>query len=365
MSNALAEFSLPIDPEVFLKLFWLDATWYEKHFLIEKLNDLEVTVGRWHGTSNGSFRRSVTSLHPSQVSFPGLPSHAESSKIQTYELERREGEIKSIFITESDSLKGIPYSDYFTVHTEWRIFPKRPSSHGKSCVGCDVKIGLGFKFLKSTWLQSTIESNTHAELLRVYEIWLQTALEHIPTSVNPSMVIDDVSENASPHSRNAVEVQKDMEADLPNSVAPATISVVVDGSTSVVRLKSVRSDVDLELRELEQLSRRNSGNQYAAVHQLDDFDEDDEFYDCEEAYSAEHFKSIYLSTQLARKLPGSPPSELRTPNPTPPQSPLTINNFPVIATAENSSSRREMAVSIVEGSFVLAEFSFWMVTILP
>ena len=61
----MAEFSLPIDPDVFLRLFWLDSSWYEKQFLIDKLEDLDVSVGRWHAASGGSgFRRNVKSMRP-------------------------------------------------------------------------------------------------------------------------------------------------------------------------------------------------------------------------------------------------------------------------------------------------------------
>ena len=56
--------------------------WYER-FLTEQLEDLSVNVSEWSdipGAESSSSRvRNVSSYHPSKVSFPGLPSHAEVS----------------------------------------------------------------------------------------------------------------------------------------------------------------------------------------------------------------------------------------------------------------------------------------------
>jgi len=86
MSLLIAEFLLPIDTDSFIDLFWRDSTWFCR-FLTEKLEDLNVSVGEWEeqGTPclspNKSFTnlRNIRSYHPSKLSFPGLPSHAEVS----------------------------------------------------------------------------------------------------------------------------------------------------------------------------------------------------------------------------------------------------------------------------------------------
>lgn len=80
--TVLKEFTLSVDMETFLDAFWLDTAWYEK-FLTEKLEDLRVEVGEWNGSPGPqSMRtRSICSYHPSKISFPGLPSHAEVSTI--------------------------------------------------------------------------------------------------------------------------------------------------------------------------------------------------------------------------------------------------------------------------------------------
>ena len=49
---------------------------------------------------------------------------------------------------------------------------------------CHVCIFLSFAFHKSTWLQGTIESNTRAEMLSIYELWLDCANDYIRRSID-------------------------------------------------------------------------------------------------------------------------------------------------------------------------------------
>jgi len=92
--NALASDQLPADLNGVLGVLWFDnldngnngGSWYET-FLKETLDNEQVEVGEWRHTSVGQEKsvimtRSVRSLHPSKLSFPGLPSHAESIKTQ-------------------------------------------------------------------------------------------------------------------------------------------------------------------------------------------------------------------------------------------------------------------------------------------
>lgn len=74
----LSEFSLAVDIDTFLELFWRDTQWYEE-FLTEKLLDLSVNVEEWAPSAENPAiqARTVKSYHPSKISFPGLPSHAE------------------------------------------------------------------------------------------------------------------------------------------------------------------------------------------------------------------------------------------------------------------------------------------------
>jgi hypothetical protein len=74
----LREFTLSVSLETFVDAFWLNRLWYEK-FLVEKLKDIDVSIEDWvvDGSSSGVRHRKVRCFHPSGVSFPGLPSHAE------------------------------------------------------------------------------------------------------------------------------------------------------------------------------------------------------------------------------------------------------------------------------------------------
>jgi hypothetical protein len=74
----LKSFELSVDCEGFLHKFWFNIAFFER-FLIEKLMDVGVEIGEWKSSGDHPFnrQRTVRSLHPSKISFPGLPSHAE------------------------------------------------------------------------------------------------------------------------------------------------------------------------------------------------------------------------------------------------------------------------------------------------
>lgn len=74
----LKNFELPVDCDGFLHKFWFHVAFFER-FLIEKLLDVGVEIGEWKQSGDHPINRhrTVRSLHPSKISFPGLPSHAE------------------------------------------------------------------------------------------------------------------------------------------------------------------------------------------------------------------------------------------------------------------------------------------------
>lgn len=80
----LKRFELPVDCDVFLNKFWINIAFYER-FLIEKLLDVGVEIGEWTVSADkvGNRQRTVRSFHPSKISFPGLPSHAEVSRLSS------------------------------------------------------------------------------------------------------------------------------------------------------------------------------------------------------------------------------------------------------------------------------------------
>lgn len=98
-----------------------------------------------------------------------------------------------IVIKETNSFRGIPYADYFNVNTEWVVVALPPastqaasnttplpsSSRAAGSASCKATVFLDFQFHKSTWLQGTIESNTKAELIEVYELWVESAQESL------------------------------------------------------------------------------------------------------------------------------------------------------------------------------------------
>jgi hypothetical protein len=101
----------------------------------------------------------------------GLPSHADSAKIQKLNFDREnEGELT---ILESNTFQGIPMADYFRVDTLWCV---------KQCTGrraVEVIITAEVVFLYSTWLKGSIESNTYAELDEVFACWREVASLHV------------------------------------------------------------------------------------------------------------------------------------------------------------------------------------------
>lgn len=189
----LKEFTLALPVDTFVEAFWLNSHWYER-FLVDKLRDIDVSIEEWacSAADTNIKNRRVRCFHPSNISFPGLPSHAEVSffivkcylssyydipgqslKSQSLEVSTHNENLIRAIIRESNSFCGIPYADYFTVHTEWVA----ASDPGKS--ECSVHIYLEVRFVKSTWLQGTIESNTKAEILQVVETWLEFANHYI------------------------------------------------------------------------------------------------------------------------------------------------------------------------------------------
>eukprot|EP01040_Poterioochromonas_malhamensis_P004114 gene4114-4404_t len=200
--NLLKTYQITIDLHQFLQLCWYNVEFYE-NFMVQKLQDIHVTIGTWDTSKekNNVKTREIKCFHPSKISFPGLPSHAESIKLQTLEIHRNpntpttsastttgattnnstnnesHAELENIVafhVREVNTFRGIPYADYFNVISEWKVTDNNDK-------GCTIQIFLDFKFHKSTWLQGTIESNTKAELLEVFEQWYEAVNHQIRT----------------------------------------------------------------------------------------------------------------------------------------------------------------------------------------
>jgi hypothetical protein len=291
----LKSFELPLDCEDFLHKFWFNIAFLER-FLIEKLLDVGVEIEDWKQIGDHPINRSrtVRSLHPSKISFPGLPSHAESIKVQTIECRSvPEQTIDRVKIKEVNSFSGIPYSDYFHVMIEWEVkskdHPSKENSAGSKKI--QINVSLDIKFLKSTWLQSTIESNTKAELMEVYELWINFA--------NECLQHDTDMHKRHRHEEGTLHRKQQLSIQDPAQSAPSK-SIGNDNEYGKVSPKSP-TNVSATRSSLASLSRESSGSnsslskrrgpaqhaghfEYHADDTLTAGDEEEDllFYDCEQ-----------------------------------------------------------------------------------
>lgn len=170
----------------------------------------------------------------------------------------------TLSIKETNSFRGIPYADYFTVNTEWIVV-----SSSKETTECTVIILVDFEFMKSTWLQGTIESSTRAELLTVYELWYGTAEEHLLSESIPDIATSNLDSSApflSVSPRGGHHGTKDLESgDFEESTLNCGCrSSISSGSLALISASASRS------KDTED-SRSNCGS-----------DDEMQFFDCED-----------------------------------------------------------------------------------
>jgi hypothetical protein len=210
--HLIAEFALPINLQTFCNLFLYSNEWYE-NFLSKSLQDINISVSSWNENEiDQSKVREVKSHHPSKVSFPGLPSHAESMKIQKLILNSNG---RSLELIETNKFSGIPMSDYFRVDTVWKVEEMGNSSPPAAIappastsfisqqefdeeINIRIRISCEVVFFQSTWLKGTIESNTKSELLSVFTLFkdaaINTIIEHKQSLLhlnNNQLIIDN------------------------------------------------------------------------------------------------------------------------------------------------------------------------------
>lgn len=265
-------------------------------------------------------------------------------------------------VKEINTFRGIPYSDYFSVNTEFSITRSfaAPASKENATPSTAIAIYLDFTFFKSTWLQGTIESNTKAELIGVYELWRE--------------------------------------------FANATLRLALDRKKA--NALALSSDNLLDLHNEEKLSvSSNSRSRSLDTSQHSVYSDDEMFYDCEEGSADRQTVKARSNRNSIIALSGSSmdgsgsgyykfsPSNgnLQTSIITPSGSRSTFNvphtppelhalygahslsgsshGYPTAGGAvggggdfaEQPTNARDLAVNIVEGLFVLAEFSYWKV----
>ena len=248
---------------------------------------------------SNEIHRKISSDHPSKVSFPGLPTHAHSMKTQTIQVYDEE---KKMIIKEVNDFEGIPYADYFSVIIHWYVFD---INNGDS-FECDVKIMLGFQFHKSTWLASTIESNTRAELKGVYEMWLEEAMRRINSLNHASHVspvpsptkemLMDSRENSSHGIRN--RSHSAYNAQHYNYEKNSAQSATSSGMSSPKQRQGRKTPLSgVHITESNNFIDVENGMGYSGGDENNDKDDDDEsleFFDCEEDTSM--FESASFNT---------------------------------------------------------------------
>jgi len=398
--SKLVQFEISCDLETFM-LFFLDPSWYHQ-FLANKLEDLHVSVGDWTATAGSSnMTRKIRSFHPSKISFPGLPSHAESFKTQSMSVQnQQQGDQTAVVMTVSEinSFRDIPYADYFNVHLDWTVTCKRrkgsssssaPAAReqagraeqkGAAAAGagggddesllrgncsdfvCVVEVFLEFKFFQSTWLQSTIESNTRSELVSVYETWRQHAEASLPWARDYSQETYFMRDDA----RVPFRLLEDISGTNPNlsiSVPPAAAALAREPSKE--KLSAVWTDVDAEMELPLQVPVRerkvsvkafnailnNPSAAQAAIYNNEDEDDEDD--------------ASVTSADMFYDAIEPPPTDSAAAR----RDALTLHSLhtreadPFYRMNANGEFQtpRDVAIRVVEMTFVLTAFLWWSV----
>ena len=256
----------------------------------------------------------------------------------------------TLSIKETNSFRGIPYADYCTVNTEWVIVSN--SIDGSECV---VKIFLDFNFMKSTWLQGTIESNTRSELLSVYELWYSSAEEDLSNE----NVLEGLTVNLDSLSYNSVHRDSTISKEIELNERSFSMSV------NVCKSKSAFS---------EPRSRSHDTDDNKSQISCCGSDDDMQFFDCEDEkiwpvdvhrddYNNKREKNDRYMDSRDEHDRFSSSSSVRSNGPSTPERLRIQYSYQTHAEGE-VSSLKDLAITFVESSFVLVEFSFLKVRML-
>ena len=322
----------------------------------------------------------------------------QSHKTQTYEITNG-GNFITLRIKETNSFRGIPYADYFTVNTEWIVISKC-----NEVSECSIKVLLDFSFLKSTWLQGTIESNTKAELLTVYELWISSAEEYL---LNDIIQIDNDTDDGADYILNSISSSNSYQNQKEHHNQGSLIQMGMQGTNTKVCINSGKGSRDIEsskneigiynINVINTLKDRSSNNDIRRSKESVDENiknpsiqadygsdgEDLEFFDCEDvgdmsnssshdrydrnndnsSYNVFHKKSNfsekeieYSYTHVQSQINSNVIENRNNHSSSRSRSRSRSRNE-----EEDVSSLRDLAVQTVETTFVLAEFTFWKV----
>ncbi|CAM9498324.1 unnamed protein product [Chrysoparadoxa australica] len=146
--------------------------------VLNDAKDEDVEVGEWgpsvgleeyeDSTTDSDViveQRLLTYMHPVKSRFPGVPSHAGTSKTQIYEYY---GPGEGLVMVEHTKVSGVPLSSYFTVHTVWRAVELAADS-------MHLTVTVYVKFTQRTMMKGKITSNTFTEQGDAIKLWVESA----------------------------------------------------------------------------------------------------------------------------------------------------------------------------------------------
>jgi len=180
---------MPIGMADFRRLFWTGGNFY-RDFLSFSLGDESIVMSDWVAGQDevlkgkpplNSITRTITSKHPLAITFPGLSSFVDSTKVQVVAALGDD----QLVVVETASFTGMPYADHFVVVARWVIMgrngsgpPGSPTStpsplgaQGQGAEHVEIQIACEVVFKKSTMLKQRITANTVHELGKTYESW--------------------------------------------------------------------------------------------------------------------------------------------------------------------------------------------------
>ncbi|CAM9941705.1 unnamed protein product [Sphacelaria rigidula] len=156
--------------------------------------------------------RELEYMHPVKSRFPGMPSHAKTFKTQRIHYDADSDRLNLI---EESRFKGIPYANYFSVHTHWAVHPVQDatdgdddSAHamdghrgspraGRTALFSEVSVAVGVSWKKRTVLRGKIEKQTLAEHGESLQHWATEA-----AVACRSLFKDDISSHADEQKAN-------------------------------------------------------------------------------------------------------------------------------------------------------------------
>lgn len=272
----------------------------------------------------------------------------------------------TLSIKETNTFRGIPYADYFTVNTEWVIISN--SIDGSEC---SVKIFLDFNFMKSTWLQGTIESNTRSELLSVYELWFSSAEEELSSDnllEELTINLDSLPYHRDNTTSKDIELSERSFGITVNVTCPSYSKSIfseprsrsLDTDDNKSQISCCGSDDDMQFFDCEDekiwpVDVHQDSHLYKREREKEKNDRYIDSRDDHDYYSSSSsVRSNNINININSNIPPSTPERLRIQYSYPTQ----LHNE-----GGEMSSLKDLAVNFVETSFVLVEFSFLKVRI--